>query len=170
MYCEECKRKPATVHVTKIIDGKKHESHLCATCAQKDQMDVGVQPSFAIPNFLAALFNLNPEIAAPFVPDNADDTCKKCGVSFNKITQTGRLGCNQCYQEFSDRLEPLLRRIHGSGQHLGKVPQRRGGLIRQKHEISQLRVNLQQFVAREEFEQAAVIRDEIRKLEQGLEG
>ncbi len=167
MYCDECKQRPATVHLTKIINGQKHESHLCPQCAQKDQEMGSFNPSFAIPNFLAALFNLNPQIEEKIVPAQSV-ICSKCGLSFEQITQTGRLGCNECYSEFADKLEPLLRRIHGGGQHVGKVPLRRGGSIRQRKEIEQLRARMQQLITREEFEQAAQIRDQIRSLEQGL--
>lgn len=35
MYCEECKAKPAVVHFTQNIQGKKTEVHLCEDCAAK---------------------------------------------------------------------------------------------------------------------------------------
>ncbi|HEX3015248.1 MAG TPA: UvrB/UvrC motif-containing protein [Desulfobacteria bacterium] len=164
MYCDECKKNLATVHVTKIINGKKFEGHLCAECAQKDQIKGFENVSFAIPNFLTALFNLTPELEQPVVKDEV--TCDNCGLSFEQVTKLGRLGCNECYTKFADKLEPLLRRIQGSGQHLGKVPLRRGGSIRRRKELNDLRTRLQQAVAREEFEQAASIRDQIRQLEQ----
>lgn len=170
MYCDECKRRPATVHVTKIINGQMYEGHLCAECAHRDQMHGVFQTSFAIPNFLAALFNLNPQAQEDLATGDNSQACEKCGLSFEQITKLGRLGCNECYAKFADKMEPLLRRIHGSTQHPGKVPQRRGGIIRQKKEISQLRLSLQQLIAKEEFEKAAAVRDEIRKLEQALEG
>ncbi len=170
MYCEECNKRLATVHVTRIINGQKFEAHLCDQCAQKDQeTGLNFQPTFAIPNFLAALFNLSHQMEQAIIPSQAI-VCEKCGLTFEQITKLGRLGCNECYTEFADKLEPLLRRIHGSGQHLGKVPLRRGGSIRQKKEIERLRAYMQQLINREEFEQAAQIRDQIRGLEQGLGG
>ena len=35
MYCENCHERPANVHFTKIVNGKKMEMHLCEYCAQK---------------------------------------------------------------------------------------------------------------------------------------
>jgi len=167
MYCDECKKRPPSVHVTKIINGQKYESKLCAECAQKQQEFGSFQSSLVIPNFLAALFNFNNQLEAQEAQPQTDP-CPKCGITFEEITKSGRLGCNECYAQFADKLEPLLRRIHGSAQHLGKVPLRSGGFIRQKKQIDQLRTQMQQMITREEFEQAAQIRDQIRSLEQGL--
>ena len=75
------------------------------------------------------------------------------------------MGCPACYQHFADNLEPLLKRIHGSAVHTGKVPVRSGGTIRLKREIADLRRRLAARVEREEFEAAAGLRDEIRELE-----
>ncbi|HWJ03332.1 MAG TPA: UvrB/UvrC motif-containing protein [Verrucomicrobiae bacterium] len=169
MYCEQCNKHPATVHVTKIINGQKFEAHLCQECAQKDQdMGIGLQSSLAIPNFLAALFNLSPQVEQ--VLPAVQTTCEKCGLSLEQVLKIGRLGCDNCYSHFEDKLEPLLRRVHGSGQHIGKVPLRRGDSIRQRKEIDKLRTFMQQLITREEFEQAAQVRDQIRSLEQGLGG
>ena len=33
MLCQECKKNPATVHVTKIVNNIKTELHLCQSCA-----------------------------------------------------------------------------------------------------------------------------------------
>ena len=33
MLCEECKKRPANVHLTKIIGDQKTEMHLCQQCA-----------------------------------------------------------------------------------------------------------------------------------------
>ncbi len=171
MYCDECKKRPATVYVTKIVNGQKYEGHLCPQCAQKDQ-DLGVnfQPSFAIPNFLAALFNLSPQMEQAIVDEQQNLVCDNCGLSFQQITQLGRLGCSECYSQFNDKLEPLLRRIHGSSRHLGKIPLRRGGSIRLRQEIEDLRSKLQNLITSEEFEEAAKVRDEIRRLEQEFGG
>ena len=170
MYCDECKSRSATVHVTKIINGQKFETHLCAQCAEKDQeLGTNFQFSLAIPNFLAALFKLSPQMEQAILADQ-EVHCDKCGLSFEQVTKVGRLGCENCYSQFADKLDPLLRRVHGPGQHLGKVPLRRGGSIRQKKSIEKLRAAMQQFIVREEFEQAAQVRDQIRELESGLGG
>ena len=37
MLCNECEKNNATVHITKILNGVKTESHLCEECAKKQQ-------------------------------------------------------------------------------------------------------------------------------------
>jgi protein arginine kinase activator len=171
VYCDECKKRPATVYVTKLINGLKYEGHLCAQCASKNQnLGANFHPSFAIPNFLAALFNLNTEVEQAIVNEQQNLVCDNCGLSLDKITELGRLGCSECYSQFNDRLDPLLRRIHGSSRHLGKVPLRRGGSIRLRKQVDSLRTKMQQLISTEEFEEAAKVRDEIRYLEQELGG
>ena len=63
---------------------------------------------------------------------------------------------------------PLLRRIHGSSTHSGKIPHRTGGRLETKHEIEVLRAALKDAVAKEAYEQAAEYRDQIRALEKKL--
>ncbi|WP_193364675.1 UvrB/UvrC motif-containing protein, partial [Limnohabitans sp. Rim47] len=77
----------------------------------------------------------------------------------------GRFGCSECYNEFDFRLDQLLRRIHGSARHTGKIPERKGKTILIKKKIKELRNELERAVAKEEFERAAELRDRIRELE-----
>ena len=36
MLCQKCKVRPASVHITKIVNGKKVERHLCGVCAVEE--------------------------------------------------------------------------------------------------------------------------------------
>ncbi len=99
-----------------------------------------------------------------------DAQCKNCSLTYPQFRQIGRLGCSQCYDAFGSYLTPLLKRIHGSSRHNGKLPHRIGDTVRLKKQAAQLREKLQQKIAREEFEEAARIRDEIRMLEKRVSG
>ena len=48
--------------------------------------------------------------------------CPTCGASFEEITQSGKIGCADCYQTFRSQLMPVIQRIHGTTRHKGKVP------------------------------------------------
>ena len=89
-------------------------------------------------------------------------------MSYRDFQQTGKIGCSVCYETFRGQLEPLLRRIHGSSTHSGKIPHRTGGTLELKHEIELLRARQQEAVAKEAYEEAAECRDRIRSLEQQL--
>lgn len=163
MLCEDCNSKNATVHMTKIINGKKEEIHLCDECAKKKEIS-NFEDKFSIHSFLASLLegNATPNVN---ITSNQIKKCPQCGATYNDFKQSGRLGCNMCYSTFSNMLAPLIRRIQGNTVHGGKIPKRSGATIRLRKELNDLKNQLQQLVMREEFEEAAKIRDEIRRLE-----
>ena len=57
--------------------------------------------------------------------------------------------------------------IHGETQHAGKVPRRVPPDRRRQTELIQLRQALRQAVSDEDYEEAARVRDRIRRLEEG---
>jgi len=163
MLCEECGKRPATVHFTKIINGQKSEAHLCQICAAQKggfQMDFSLNFNDFFKNF----FDPGQGPGKFAVGLEAEHKCSRCGLSYRDFTKNSKFGCPHCYREFRGMLEPLLRRIHGSSRHLGKVPQRTGGKIRQQREIEWLRAELQRKINNEEYEAAAQIRDRLRAL------
>ncbi|MFA5881294.1 MAG: UvrB/UvrC motif-containing protein, partial [Eubacteriales bacterium] len=78
------------------------------------------------------------------------------------------LGCPTCYDVFENKLDPVLRRIHGNPRHTGKIPKRTGGTIELRREIEELKRELQAAITSEEYEKAAEVRDKIRGLENKL--
>lgn len=166
MLCDECKKRTAAVHMTKIIQGKKEEIHLCEICA-KNKENISFQNPFTVPNFLTSLLDANMGPQHNFIYGE-DITCEQCGITFNRFKQEGRLGCEVCYEVFEKRLNPLIKKIQGNQQHVGKVPKRTGGVIHLKRQIKQLKLKLQQLIETEEFEAAAEIRDGIREIEEQI--
>lgn len=177
MLCEQCGKRPASVHITKIVNGQKSEHHLCEECARERQEEwtfpgFGAEPDFSLHKFLTGLLAHDPTwTAGPDKTVGRGEECRRCGLSYEQFRETGRFGCDECYASFGERLLPLLRRLHGSVQHVGKVPRRAAGRLRLQQDIERLRRELQELVAREEFEKAAQVRDRIRELErQAAEG
>lgn len=168
MYCEECNSKPATVHLAQVVNGKKVETHLCETCAAKKGMFIlDLSKQFSIPNLLGSIFGAFPMQGMQSL--TSAPSCPNCGMTPAGLRDTGKLGCSQCYQVFDQELEPTLRRIHGNNEHLGKIPSRSGGKVLLNRKITQLKNQLQEAVAKEEYEKAAEIRDSIKELEAELE-
>lgn len=163
MLCENCNKKPATVHLTKILNEKKVEHHLCEQCATQ-QEGVYFDTSFSINNFLTGLLDTMQD--SPIKVDYIQTTkCDKCGMTYGKFKQLSRLGCSQCYHAFQEKLGPLVKRIQGSESHMGKIPRKAGGTILKRKEIKNLKVRLDEAIRKEEFEHAVILRDEIRELE-----
>lgn len=163
MLCQECRKRPATVHKTVVINNHKTETHLCDTCARDHgELDLGAEATFSINSLLAGL--LEGEFGAAREPSSAQ-RCPGCGRTYAQFARSGRLSCATCYDTFRDRLEPLVRRIHGSQQHTGKIPRRALGTVRIRRELAELRRQLSEAVQAEDFERAARLRDRIRELE-----
>ena len=171
MLCQECQKKPATVHLAQIIDEEQSVKHLCEQCAQeKGDFQFDGHPPFSIHNLLTGLMNLDTQPSGQVIGYSAKVQCENCGLTYAQFGQIGRFGCSQCYPAFDERLLPLMRRIHGSTQHVGKVPAKVGGVVKLRRSINEMRQELQAFVAQEEFEKAAELRDQIRQLEADIDG
>jgi len=59
MICDNCHVNPATVHVTRVVEGEKVVHHYCASCAEKlgfVSSDFGFPGFFEIPDIFASLF------------------------------------------------------------------------------------------------------------------
>jgi protein arginine kinase activator len=164
MLCQHCQQREAKVRVIKTIKGQTQEMNLCEQCAQKIQeLNIFMHPGVAVPDFLQALFGFmgKPEKSGAPLEEN----CPLCGLTFSQITRAGKLGCSVCYDKFEPQLESLLRRIHGGGQHVGKIPRRRGSAIKDKLELQKLKEKLAVSIQQEKFEEAALIRDQIKRLD-----
>lgn len=170
MLCEECKKKSASVHITKIVNNQKTERHLCEDCAALEhQINFGLAPDFSIHQFLSNLLNYeHPASTSIKVPLQREERCPQCGLTYDQFVQGGKMGCSSCYSTFDNRIGSLLKRIHGASAHVGKVPRRTGGKYRVQREITNLRNQLSEVIRREEFEAAAEIRDKIKELEKDI--
>lgn len=169
MLCQECGKKQATLHFTKILNGEKTEFHICETCArEKGELIPGTPNGFSIHNLLSGLLDFDPSAHSTLANKALPARCEHCGLTYSQFSKVGRFGCSHCYKYFGAKLDPLLKRVHGNIVHTGKVPKRSGGLIKQKREIENLKHELHLRIENEEFEQAAKLRDRIRELEKEL--
>jgi protein arginine kinase activator len=168
MNCQVCQKRPATLHLTKIIGSHKEELHLCEVCArEREEFKVMMNPSLALPHLLAGLVSGT----APFIgppPRVQELRCPHCGLPFSQFAATGRLGCPRCYEAFRGEITPVLQRVQAGLKHTGKAPLRRAGSLRRQREVDRLREELSRAIAEERYEQAAVLRDRIRQLEREL--
>lgn len=166
MLCQNCKKREATTHIKRIVNGEATESHFCTECAHSLGYD-GLFNNFSlsIPNFFSGFFGDSPFA----LTSSRGERCEKCGSSFDDIIKTGMVGCAGCYEKFFDRLLPSIQRIHGKSKHAGKRPtvcvKEQPKKVKTPQEIiAQKEAEMQKAVESQNFEQAAVLRDEIKKL------
>jgi protein arginine kinase activator len=157
--CQFCS-KPATVHLTDIVDNQKRETHLCQACAEAQQLIK--QKELNLPAILQSLIGQH---LGPQSDELARLSCPACGIKYMEFRAQGRLGCPHDYQVFRSGLGALLNRIHRSTRHVGKTPRQRGPSAERLIEIVQLRRQLQAAVDAEAYEEAARIRDLLRQKE-----
>jgi protein arginine kinase activator len=161
MKCQKC-HNPATLHITEVLgDDQFEELHLCEQCANKYLYEPqqkgggGGKPASAehAGESEEGLFSQH--------------ECPLCGMKFAEFRNSGRLGCPNDYQEFREELTPLLENIHGETKHCGKAPRRLPQNKQTQSELIQLRNRLKQAVTKEDYEEAARLRDRIKTLEEG---
>ncbi len=165
MQCERCGQRPASIHLKQIKDSEVTSSHLCEECAEQDGVYTGVS-KLPLAGFLASIGTAAAAGAA--LPATTDTRhCEFCDATLQDFRDTGRLGCPHCYDTFDSHLRELLRRIHGSTQHVGEVYLTPGDVDTPSPatELAQLRDQLQHAVQAEDFEAAVELRDRISELE-----
>lgn len=169
MECQECHKRPATLHFTQVINGNKKELHVCEVCAKEKGYMTYPEEAYSLHNLLAGLFNfdssqLGSHQDATF-QTATDMECPKCEMTFSEFKRTGKFGCAECYDTFSARLDPIFRRVHsGNTKHDGKIPTRKGGNLHTKKQIEKYKLELQKLIENEAFEEAAKVRDKIKQL------
>lgn len=164
MVCQNCGSNEADFHFNSNINGDIKELHLCSECASK--LGGGNQYLFPQADYLNTI--LSDLLGASHKKAESTRQCPLCGATEQSIISTGKVGCAQCYDTFMDMLGPYIKRIHGNAVHCGKVPSSAGPEIKLRRDIERLKQELDQAVAAEEYENAAVIRDKIRQLEGGI--
>ena len=160
LKCDVCE-KPATVHLTQIVNNKVHKVDLCEECAQAKGV---TDPSgFSLADLLLKA-SLNPEAASA-----SGATCEQCGFTQNDFKKHGRFGCPACYDAFKGMIEPMLDNMHKGTTHIGKVPQRALERKSLYDRLTKLELDLTDAVKSERYEEAARFRDEINQVKQAFE-
>jgi protein arginine kinase activator len=156
------------VHLTRIVENHPQQVHLCEECAEAQQIikpkggHASKQKELNLPALVQSLFGLHLD---PGTDELARLTCPLCGIKFMEFRARGRLGCPHDYTVFRQGLTTLLQRIHRATQHVGKAPRQKGPPPDRLVEIAQLRRQLQSAVDAEAYEEAARLRDLLRKKE-----
>lgn len=178
-----------------IRGGKSVERHLCERCARQSSLAPSVPPGTSAASAIIAQAIV--ESGAPDAERGGPVACPACGLALSQFRNEGTLGCPGCYDAFAHKLNSLLERAHEGGtHHTGKVPKRLArerdprragdgggsggagaspqqiviGLEERKRRIASIQKQLEDAVLAEQYERAAELRDELRRLAPGDEG
>jgi protein arginine kinase activator len=170
MLCDNCKKNEASVHITKFVNGIKHESNLCDACAHElNGMNIsgvgnmGFGNTFTVQDLLGGIIDYVNQSSQSNTSHVA--TCKNCGMTYIEFKKTGLMGCSECYDSFKSSLLPLIKRVQGNTEHVGKIPKKNGKEIMGRKQLLKLKEELNKAIFAEEYEKAANIRDQIRELQ-----
>ena len=195
MLCDNCGKREANVRYSENINGKVRELNLCEECSQKlgiGHMDFSMPMDFS--NFFGDFMEefAKPEWM-PLLNEVKTLTCDNCGYTFDDIVNTGKLGCGNCYDVFEAKLDPIIKKIQGSNQHVGRIGKIIDNKIDEKlkeseskrnkasnninstndnkdnkaTKLEQLQEQLKLAIKEERYEDAAKIRDNIKNFKDG---
>lgn len=177
MLCENCGENEANVRYTQIINGVKKEMHLCDECSK--ELGIG-NMDFSMPinlsSFLGDFFEDLDEKFLPDITKTKKVICDECGMTYDEFTHTGKFGCANCYDAFGDRTKQILKNLQGADAHVGrktkitkteinKTSHQQQNQHNEQTKLETLKQNLKQAIKEERYEDAAKIRDEIKKIE-----
>ena len=192
MICTNCNKNPAVVSFNQITDETNQPKSLCLECmfqiatggdiSSLDGLFKNLPGNMGGSIKLSTIMPINPGESASLehifkglmnsltgaktqslpMPETL---CTTCGMNHEDFKNGGKFGCNTCIQAFSNEINALLKNIHGSTKHTGKFPKTHGNIIKTKHQVDSLRHDLKKAIEDENYEQAALLRDQIRKLE-----
>lgn len=194
MLCQNCGKNEVNFRYTQVINGVKKEMALCDKCARElglESMDFSMPINFS--SFFGDFFNEAESLLPSFVKTNLLE-CNHCGMTFDNFADQGEFGCGECYITFGDKISPVLKKLHGANAHVGRgyreaideLTDNRNRLeaskkqnikkhskenkeekerIEQVKQIEKLQKDLQKAIKEERYEDAAKMRDEIKKLE-----
>lgn len=184
--CQLCPSPHATVHLTEFspTDGRL-ELHVCRDCVARLGLALDHPPPLASLLVQAqALAQVGEDLESVVVP-NAGEACPQCGLEFSAYVQSNLFGCGECYQAFAPQVAELVQRYHGAVRHVGRLPAGIAGVpeaaavpapatatpspatIKRRKAATRatLTTALSEAIAREQFERAAALRDQLASLD-----
>ena len=182
MLCDNCKENEATVRYTEIINGEKKEMHLCEECSHKLGID---NISFNMPINFSSFFgglldDYNEEEFMPLLNTVKELKCDNCNLTYDEFINQGKFGCEECYDVFSNKIDALLKRLHGSNKYVGRKALNTENNVKnlsventkkdnskneEKSKLEKLQTDLKKAIAEERYEDAAKIRDKIKTID-----
>jgi protein arginine kinase activator len=158
LECTDCK-KNITIHYTEIVGDHLNETVMCADCPQLKKKLQGESSKNRSGETLAQI------------------SCGHCGTTLESIRMGGPLGCSECYDLFQETIiqeliesEALPPHITKKTKtlHIGRTPGEKMEMTPSMRLLG-LTEALNDTLKKEDYEQAAILRDQIRQITQGDE-
>lgn len=178
MMCNKCKKKEAKIYCTEIINGEKKEQYLCEECAAEYASfkieSAGINMESGLGSLLSSILGGYYQEREPQDKTEAEEIkCPGCNLTYSEFLSEGKFGCGNCYRSFDRMLEKSIKQIQGTERHTGKRPvgyvspmeQVMNGLT----DVEKMTMKLHEAVEKEEYEEAARLRDLIKAAKEDKE-
>ena len=188
MKCQNCGKNEANVKYTQIINGIEKKMELCENCAKKlgitEQVDFNFNMPIGVESFLGEFLNDYDNGFLPAFNNTKVLKCKNCGMDYSEFIDTGKFGCSNCYNVFSEKLDKIFKNIHGSNRYIGRkgkevigekfktldkkedIKNKEEKLETKEDKLIKLKEELAKSIKEERYEDSAKLRDEIKKIEE----
>ena len=158
LECGECKKHIA-IHYTEIVGDSFVHTGMCADCPELQLRLHGTHPK---------------DVIAAQTGTSAGLTCGNCGTTLEEVRRGHSLGCPECYTVFEDVLIVELQSANRLSSrslsakkntpiHIGRSPGEKL-TISPSSQLLALNEALTDTLNREDYEQAAWLRDQIKAL------
>lgn len=159
LECDKCKKSIKVVY-TEIIKGQITHTGMCEECPELQRRLHGITPS--------------DYVFSQQDGENAGLCCGTCGTTLGEVKRGHLLGCDECYDVFADLIinEMLdsnklslkyANAKKGMPIHIGRAPGE-SLTISPSSRLLALNEALKETLNREEYEQAAWLRDQIKAI------
>lgn len=176
MKCQNCGKNHANVSYTRIINGERTELHLCSECAKEMNIEVnfhlGFQDMFS--DFLQDFSKVGSLAMPGFngIRSLERDWNDWMGEDFlgNRIFPmtsflTNGSDVDTEKDEVEEALNGIQRKFKKSTVAKEEKREEKEPEKKPQDEIAQLKAKLQEYIKKEEYEKAAVVRDLIKEKE-----
>ena len=156
MICDICGQSNAMIVVQQVSHNERKELHLCVSCAKERGITTDNK---GLETTLASLFEHITQLK------KRDRLCPVCGMSSSQIEKKGSVGCPECYNIFTDEIKKQLEAAGQGGPYTGSMPERLAHFKSVLTDRMLLKNKLEQSIANEEYEKAAMYRDRLKALD-----
>lgn len=162
LECSEC-RRPIQVIYTEVVGKSIIRTAMCGECP-----------------VLARKLHGESFVERGEQEGPASLVCGGCGVSLEELKMGAPIGCPLCYEIFADEITQQLYQLErlppkagilrkGSSLHTGRSPHEKQE-VEPSLKLIALQQALHETLSREDYEQAAWLRDQIKALEEQSKG
>lgn len=141
LECSSC-RNPCSVTYNKLLSDLLVQESFCSDCPLLNQRLIGITTQHES-------------------HVNTDVSCQECGTTLQELLRHEPLGCAHCYSVFEKAICQRLKIDHLDYKQDIMINK---NINPTSDQLLKLSTDLQEAVSQENFEKAAVLRDEINKL------